>query len=581
MIGSRVQLKKAGREYKACCPFHNEKTASFWVSPEKQFYHCFGCGAHGTVLRFLMEHDRLPFPEAVEELAGRVGLEIPREATAAAGARRVDEPLYELMARVAQFYTEALSRDARARQYVANRGLEAGALEQFSIGYAPSSWHEVLRRFGGTEAARRSLADLGLIIERDRASTREGERYYDRFRDRIMFPIRDSKGRVIAFGGRIIDQGEPKYLNSPETVLFHKGRELYALYEARRSRASLQRLLVVEGYMDAVRLHQAGIAYAIATLGTATTPEHLKRIFRLATEVVFAFDGDRAGRGAAWRALQHALPEVREGREIRFLFLPEGQDPDSLVGAEGRAAFEQRLDSALPLSDYLLRELSQQSDLTSPGGLARFSEQMRPFMAKLPDGVYRDLLLARVARTIKVSPERLEELWRSSSGPAHTPAAEPARWVAPRTRVSAGRGSLVRQAVTRLLQYPGTAVQVTPEDRAGLDGSTEPGVDLLRELLDHLQSQPARNSAQILERWAEHPSCADFEKLLQREPLVADASIAGAELRGALAKLRDLVGIRRLQALEAKDSAVGLQPEERQEYLSLTMQRGSGKARRG
>ncbi len=359
VIGSRVPLKKAGREYKACCPFHNEKSASFWVSPEKQFYHCFGCGAHGTVLRFLMEHDHMPFPEAVEELATRLGLEVPHEGgNAAGGQRRVDEPLYDVMNRVSRFYVETLAKDARAQAYVSKRGLDRETVEKFGIGYAPNSWNDVLRRFGGTEEARRALSDLGLIVERERGQIRDGDRHYDRFRDRIMFPIRDSRGRIIAFGGRILDQGEPKYLNSPETVLFHKGRELYALFETRRARTNLKRLLVVEGYMDAVRLHQYGINYAVATLGTATTPEHFKRIFRLVSEVVFAFDGDRAGRAAAWRALQHALPEARQGREIRFLFLPDGHDPDSLVGEEGAEAFEHRLDATLPLSEYLVRELS-------------------------------------------------------------------------------------------------------------------------------------------------------------------------------------------------------------------------------
>src|SRR5882757_5532192 len=259
VIGLRVPLKKAGREYKACCPFHGEKTPSFWVSPDKQFYHCFGCGAHGTVLRFLMEHDRMAFPEAVEDLAQRLGLEVPREGgDAASNIRRPEESLYELMARVASFYSETLARDERARQYLARRGLEREVIERFGIGFAPNSWNEVLRRFGADEADRRQLADLGLIIERERGQIRDGERHYDRFRDRIMFPIRDARGRVIAFGGRIIEQGEPKYLNSPETALFHKGRELYALYETRRARSNLKRLLIVEGYMDAVRLHQSG-----------------------------------------------------------------------------------------------------------------------------------------------------------------------------------------------------------------------------------------------------------------------------------------------------------------------------------
>jgi DNA primase len=605
VIGSRVQLKKAGREYKACCPFHNEKTASFWVSPEKQFYHCFGCGAHGTVLRFLMEHDRMAFPEAVEELASRLGLEIPREAGTAPAATRDSERLYDLMSRVAKFYAEALSRDLRAREYLTRRGLTSDTIAQFGIGYAPDSWNAVLKRFGTGEAERRALADLGLIIEREAArvaasSVRDGERHYDRFRDRIMFPIRDARGRVIAFGGRVIDRGEPKYLNSPETVLFHKGRELYALYETRRSRAGLERLLVVEGYMDAVRLHQAGIQYAVATLGTATTPEHFRRIFRLVREVVFAFDGDRAGRAAAWRALQHALPEAREGREIRFLFLPEGHDPDTLVGAEGREAFERRLDSTLPLSEYLVRELSEQTDLSHADGRARFAESARPLVAKVPEGVYRELLTGRVAQVVGLAAERLQEIW---SGTAHgagrggvalsTGAGASASLAAadasaalaaperPRARLSSGRGSLVRQAVARLVRFPAIAGSISAAERAGLDTCEEAGIELLRELLDDLRVRPLSLPAQVLQRWADRNGGEHLGRLLEREEVLGDAEAAALELRAALAKLAEQAVERRLEALEARIRASGLNglsAEERQEFQALIGKRGARKA---
>ncbi len=578
VIGTRVQLKKAGREFRACCPFHNEKTPSFSVSPEKQFYHCFGCGAHGTVLRFLMEYDRMAFPEAVEELATRLSLEVPHEGgSAAPEARRATESLHDLMNRVAQFYADNLTRDDRARAYALKRGLDAQTLEKFSIGYAPNAWNEVLRRFGSAEAERKSLAELGLIIERDRGQVREGERYYDRFRDRLMFPIRDVRGRIIAFGGRIIDQGEPKYLNSPETVLFHKGRELYGLYETRRARSSLRRLLVVEGYMDAVRLHQAGLSYAVATLGTATTPEHFKRIFRLVSEVVFAFDGDRAGRAAAWRALQHALPEAREGREIRFLFLPEGHDPDTLVAEEGAAGFEKRLEtSTVPLSEYLIRELSEQADLTHADGLARFAELARPLFSKVPVGVYRDLLLGRLARVIGLAPERLEELW-SSGGATPTGTAAVARTVSPgssrirraQTRTSAGRGSLVRQAIVRLLWFPSIAREVSESERSLLNASQEPGVELLGELLDHLRASPATSAAQVLERWADKPEVEHLSKLLQREELVADAGAAASELKAALVKLATAADAQRLAALQAKSRLTRLSTEEMQEFQSL------------
>ncbi len=568
IIGARVQLKKSGREYKACCPFHNEKTPSFWVSPDKQFYHCFGCGKHGTAIGFLMEHDHMAFPEAVEELATRLGLEVPREGGAAAGARRSDEPLYELMGRVARCYAEHLARTPRAREYLARRGLTEATAERFAIGYAPDSWNELLRRFGGSDGERRLLSDAGLIVERERGTAREGERHYDRFRDRLMFPIRDARGRVIAFGGRVIEAGEPKYLNSPETVLFHKGRELYGLYEARRARTNLSRLIVVEGYMDTVRLHQEGIDYAVATLGTATTAEHFRRIFRLVPAVVFAFDGDRAGRAAAWRALQQALPEAREGREIRFLFLPEGHDPDTLVAAEGRAAFEERLAGAVPLSEYLVRELSEQSELQHADGRARFAESARPLFAKVPEGVYRELLLERLAGVVGLPPARLAELWLPGRAQAPAASPPPARRPAHAAR-AAGRGTLVRQAIVRLLHYPAIALEVTAAERAGLDGSDEAGVSLLRELLDNLRDQPAQIAAQIIERWAGREGRDSLQKLLEREEVITDEHAAAGELRAALVKLADQAAGRRLEALEAKSRAGSLAAAEIEEFQRL------------
>jgi DNA primase len=582
VIGARVQLKKAGREYKACCPFHNEKTPSFWVSPDKQFYHCFGCGKHGTVLGFLMDHDHMAFPEAVEELATRLGLEVPHEGGVDSSARRADEPLFELMARVAGFYAQGLARDARARDYLAQRGLAPETIARFGLGYAANSWNEVLRRFGAADADRQRLADAGLIVERERGQLRDGERHYDRFRDRIMFPIRDARGRVIAFGGRIIDAGEPKYLNSPETVLFHKGRELYGIYETRRARPNLTRLVVVEGYMDVVRLHQSGVDYALATLGTATTPEHFRRIFRLVPAVVFAFDGDRAGRAAAWRALQQALPEAREGREIRFLFLPEGHDPDTLVGAEGREAFEQRLQSAVPLSEYLVRELSEQSELAHADGRARFAESARPLFARVPEGVYRELLLERLAQVVGLPPQRLQELWTSGGNLAAgaAAAAAPARR-RPAPARGAGRGSLVRQAIVSLLHYPAIAGEVSLAERAGLDVSDEPGIDLLRDLLDNLREQPAQISAQVIQRWSGRAGGESLQKLLEREEVITDAAAAAGELRGALAKLADLAAGRRLEALETKSRAGSLAQHELEEFQRLILKLGHRDARGG
>jgi DNA primase len=577
VISTRVPLKKAGREFKACCPFHGEKTPSFWVSPEKQFYHCFGCGAHGTVLRFLMEHDRMPFVDAVEELAGRLGLTVPREDGAPSGSRGQQEPLYDLMGRVAHFYSDCLAGSTRAQEYVRRRGLTAETVERFGIGYAPNAWNEVLRRFGKSREERAQLAEVGLIIEREQP--RDGEQHYDRFRDRLMFPIRDARGRVIAFGGRILDVGEPKYLNSPETVLFHKGRELYALYEARRSRGALQRLLVVEGYMDAVRLHQSGIPYAVATLGTATTPEHLRRLFRLVNEVVFSFDGDKAGRGAAWRALQHALPEVREGREIRFLFLPEGHDPDSLVGEEGREAFEKRVATQTrPLSDYLVEHLKSETDIGHQEGQARFAALAQPLFAKVPEGVFRDLLLKRLAGEIHLEPQRLSDLWNAAaSGPSKPQATR----AAPQPRkagasAGAGRGTLIQQAITALLHFPPIAGQVSAGERAALEGCTERGIEHLRELLDDLTARPAQLSAQVIERWAEKPVVEHFQKLLgRRSDLLVDTSAAAAQLKAALSKLVRQEVERRITQLQSKP-LTELAPEEIEELRRLRGARHTG-----
>jgi len=582
LIGARVPLKKSGREFKACCPFHDEKSPSFWVSPDKQFYHCFGCGAHGTALGFLMNYDRLSFPEAVEELAARLGVEIPREARADDGRARDEPDLAALMAQVATFWAERLKNDSRASGYLAKRGLTSEIIQRFGIGYSANSWNEVLNRFAKDTKQREALLACGLIIEREGSTGREGDRYYDRFRDRVMFPIRDARGRVIAFGGRIIDQGEPKYLNSPETTLFHKGRELYGLYEVRQSRAPLKRLMMVEGYMDVVRLHQAGIQYAVATLGTATTPEHLKRVFRLVAEVVFAFDGDRAGRAAAWRALNNALPEVRDGRQLKFLFLPDGHDPDSLVGEEGREAFEARLDAALPLSEYLVQELTSQVDLAHADGRARFAEIARPLVAKVPDGVYRELLIERCAEAIRLPAQRLRELWEAGSGGTGGGASgssAPARRATPgiavtgRTAKSAGRGGLMRQAVLALVHHPKIATRLQDPELDILATLDDAGADILRALIADLREQPCANTGQLLERWRDRPEHERFARLASVESLVPGDEAALLELRDALGRLRDEQRRRRLDALLERERSAGLSGEEKSELQQLMASR--------
>jgi DNA primase len=565
IIGARVPLKRAGREYKANCPFHNEKTPSFWVNPVKQFYHCFGCGAHGTALDFLMNYDRLSFVEAVEDLAQRLGVDVPREAGGPSSAPPVQEDLYTLMGKVATFYAEQLAASERARAYAARRGLDADTIARFGIGYAPDAWSEVLKRFGAGEASRQKLLETGLIIARD-----SGDGHYDRFRDRLMFPIRDARGRTIAFGGRILDKGEPKYLNSPETALFHKGRELYGLYETRQDRAPLTRLLVVEGYMDVVRLHQSGIGYAVATLGTATTPEHLKRIFRLVREVIFCFDGDKAGRAAAWRALQNALPEAQAGRELKFLFLPEGEDPDTLVGKEGRAAFEQRFAAALPLSEYFVAHLAEAIDITHADGKARFVAEAKPLLARVPAGPYRELLLDRLADAIHVGAERFMAI----VGPVDSPGSRREEPVArsrsaARTARGAGRGGLIRQAVKNLLDFPGTAARVSGEDRAALDVVSEPGADLLRELLDGLAAEPATSTAQVLERWRQHALAPRLAQLAAEPSVLGEEAAAGDELVTALRELARGAATAELDALIAAERERALTDDERARLVRL------------
>jgi DNA primase len=368
VLGKRIQLKKAGREFKANCPFHDEKTPSFTVSPAKGFYHCFGCGAHGTALGFLMEYDHMSFVEAVESLAGSMGIEVPRDESQRP-AHRYDE-LFELLTKVERYYQANLRNNDAAKTYLKDRGIDGATAKRFGIGYAAAGWSTVLDKFGKSNEMIERLLAVGLIIRKDNAS------HYDRFRDRIMFPIRDARGRCIGFGGRVIGDQEPKYLNSPETVLFHKGRELYGLYEARQAIRNIEMLVVVEGYMDVVGLARHGIEFAVGTLGTATSDDHLTRLFRLTEEVIFCFDGDSAGRAAAWRALETTLPQIREGRQIRFVFLPENQDPDSFVRDNGAKAFEGALAEGVPLSDFLVQELALKVDITySARRLSRASDR--------------------------------------------------------------------------------------------------------------------------------------------------------------------------------------------------------------
>ncbi len=509
VVDSRVALKKAGREYQACCPFHNEKTPSFTVSPGKQFYHCFGCGAHGSAISFLMEYEHLEFVDAIEELASMAGLTVPREA--ALPHHQESRSLFELMEQVAKFYKDQLRQHDKAEQaiaYLKQRGLSGEIAATFGIGYAPPGWDNVLKHFTAKGISEKQLLDGGLLIEKQNGG------YYDRFRDRIMFPINDRRGRVIGFGGRALGDETPKYLNSPETELFHKGRELYGLYEARKHCKTLERLIVVEGYMDVVSLSQYGVKNVVATLGTATTAEHLDKLFRIVPEVIFCFDGDRAGRQAAWRAVETALPHMREGRQIKFIFLPEGEDPDTIVRQEGEAGFLGRLKNAEAFSNFFYQSLSNNVELNTLDGRSFLVEKARPYLARLPDGVFQHMMVNKLAEISHVDSDKLSTLIYSASKPILKKQKDSVK--------PSGGPSPVRQLIRLLLEKPELSEKVNVRDFEGLE---LPGVPLFIELVETIRLNPHMNYAGILERWRGTENGKHLAKLAQQSISLDDEGI--------------------------------------------------------
>ena len=540
VVSSRIQLKKAGKNYTACCPFHKEKTPSFSVSPDKQFYYCFGCGAGGNALGFIMDHDSLDFPQAVEDLAKRAGMEVPREESGPGRKPRqpVDSPLYPLLDAAADYYRQALkSHPARkaAVEYLKSRGLSGVIARDFSLGFAPPGWDNLIKHLGGDTLQHKAMLDAGLLIE-----NAETGRSYDRFRDRVMFPIRDSRGRIIAFGGRVLGDDKPKYLNSPETPVFHKGQELYGLYEARKSNRDLDEIMVVEGYMDVIALAQQGLRNAVATLGTATSDEHLKRLFRVVPSVLFCFDGDAAGRKAAWRALESTLPNLQDGKRARFLFLPEGEDPDSLVRREGTDAFLARIQQqAQPLADYFFQQLSEEADPRSLEGKAHLATLAAPLIEKIPGVNLRTLMRQRLGEITGLHGDALQQMtaaaptaaphyddnayYDASTGheedayyaPQEPP--QPRRsdkkdwkkdWKKPGQRPDfKARGprtptSVEPPALTTLrtlLHHPELAQKV--EDASNFAAEDDTYAQLLVALLGTLQKNPKLRSLQLIARW--------------------------------------------------------------------------------
>jgi DNA primase len=586
VIDKRVKLKKSGKNYSACCPFHNEKTPSFTVSPDKQFYYCFGCGASGTAVSFLMEFERLSFPEAVDSLARTAGLEVPREERRPEQIKRQQQQksLYTILESANNWYRAQLREHPKrqvAVRYLQNRGLSGAIARDFGLGYAPPGWDNLLVKFGLNEEDRHLLIESGLVIERE-----EDKRAYDRFRHRIMFPILDTRGRTIGFGGRVLDDSKPKYLNSPETPVFHKGRELYGLYQARQANRNLARLLVVEGYMDVIALAQYGITNAVATLGTACGEEHLRLAFRYTTEIVFCFDGDNAGRTAAKRALENALPAMEDGRQVKFLFLPEGQDPDTLVRQIGDDRFKQQLERATPLEEFLFEAAADGINVQTMEGRARLGKTVAPLLNRLPKGIFRELMFDSLAKRTGLSLDVINELTQSSAtlvsddsqtpSPTHvqgdapptgrqshaqahaqpqpardrTPAmpAAPARLVQAPPPKRAVTLSPARMAATLLLEQPQLLHEL--EDASLPDTENDAELTLLRELVNFLNSRPQASFNSIVGYWGGKYGIESQQSLVQ---LVANQFLGSARQLGgynASAELRDCFDkLRRVAAL--------------------------------
>ena len=544
VINRRVPLKKAGKDFKACCPFHNEKTPSFTVSRPKQFYHCFGCGVSGTAITFLMEFEHLSFPEAVEELAGEAGLEVPDTGPARSGDNPT-LPLLEILGEASRYYKDQLRSHTDASTtiaYLKQRGLTGEIAAQFDLGYAPTGWDNLSSTAGNEEK-------LDLMVKAGLISKRESGGHYDRFRARVIFPIHDSKGRVIAFGGRLLDKGEPKYLNSPETPVFHKGSELYNLHRARSAIAQQQMSIVVEGYMDVLALAQHGIDHCVATLGTATTTTHLQRLFRLAPSIVFCFDGDRAGRDAAGRALEIALPLLESGRQVSFLFLPDGEDPDSVIRDQGADTFRTLIESATPLPDLLFDTLLNQTDLTRMDGKARLATLARPLISRVPEGPLRELMQQRLSDLTGVAPSGL-------GGLATTPPTVPHKRASTRSK----RLSPLATAISVLVQRPQLATGLDLPT-AVVDTQDDPGVQLLTKVHGFARENPQLTTASLIERFRGDEQQPTLEKLASRNHLVDDdgleiflaetlATLASQSIDDTIAELLRLASDRELSGIE-------------------------------
>ena len=526
VVGARVTLKRAGSNYKGLCPFHGEKTPSFTVSPSKGFYHCFGCSAHGTAIGFLMAYDNLEFPEAVEALAEMMGLEVPRETTGQPERKDENDELYAILREADQIYRAALRGSERAIAYLKKRGIDGATAGRFGIGYAPDAWDTVLTQLGTSDARVAKLMQAGLLSANDTG------RRYDRFRDRIMFPIRSVRGHVIGFGGRVLDSGEPKYLNSPETPIFRKGHELYGLFEARQNPGKPKAIFVVEGYLDVASLVQFGVENVVATLGTAMTAENMKRLTRLTDRVIFCFDGDRAGRAAAARAMEAALPFGGGMVDLKFLLLPEQDDPDTYVRAHGADAFRALAEGAVSLPEFLVDELDARVDFKSPGGRARFDAAAKPLLRRLPEGSYRETILELLRGKMGLSADVFGHLLSDAAAPV---VARPAAPPAP-AGGGAKRKTVVQKVINLALHYPQAAARTADSER--LAALNQPGADLLRRVFAAAKEISDCSTARVLETMRDDPDFHYLERIVAEPPLGIETEEAAAnELRASLEHL--------------------------------------------
>ncbi|CAK2109507.1 DNA primase [Vibrio crassostreae] len=562
IVDARVKLKKKGKNYGACCPFHNEKTPSFSVSQEKQFYHCFGCGVHGNAIDFIMEFERLDFVEAIEELASFLGLDVPREqrsgeiSTAPRANSEQKRNLYDLMGGISNFYRSQLKISANkpAIDYLKNRGLSGEIVQKFGIGYVADEWDLVRKNFGQQKEAQDMLVTGGMLIENDKGNR------YDRFRGRVMFPIRDRRGRVIGFGGRVLEDGTPKYLNSPETPIFHKGKELYGLYEVLQAYREPPQILVVEGYMDVVALAQYGVDYAVASLGTATSTEQLQTLFRQTNTVICCYDGDRAGREAARRAMENALEFLNANKVLKVLFLPDGDDPDSYIRENGKGAFENEIKNAESLIDFLLTEIKKEAPDTDSRRWGTYvATNAAPLLNKTQDPSLKAYLWRELALGTGWSDFQLQKFLNALLKVNNDNKPQPHKEL---------KRTPMREVIALLIQNPSYADMVP--DLSSVKGLQLPGLSLFVEVLDKCHAHPHINTGQLLEHWRHNKHEALLSRLASWEiPLDEDnqEDIFLDSLDNILAQCVE----KQIENLQAKARSVGLSAEEKRELLALML----------